>query len=52
MALGAGRREREEEGERKSNRTVRGGVRKERGPSGGYRENVRKMSQLVELGKI
>lgn len=40
------------ERERKRKRTVRGGVRKEIGPSGEYRENVRKMSQLVELGKI
>lgn len=35
------RREREREGgQRKGRRTVRGGVREERAPSGGYRESV------------
>lgn len=51
-SFGVWRRERDkEEGERKRS-TVRGGVREESGPSGGCRESVRKMTQLVELRNI
>lgn len=42
----------QEEGERKSRRTVRKAVREKGGPSGGRRESVGKIGQLVELGKI
>lgn len=52
-SFGALRREEEtREGGGKSRRTVRKGVRDERGPSGRHRESVRKMTLLVELRKI